>query len=665
MNINIERSYISVVHALYDTCVHTVTDISPSEWAEANVILGKEEPKPGPFTYDNSPYARELVDFLDPNHPGKECAIMKGAQIGVSRGVIMNGIGFIISTEPGNTALMVGHDDLTKDASKKVDDMIDNANIRHLIADQSGKARRTKSGDTDKMKEFAGGYLLIGTSNHKTLRQRSLRYGFIDDFDGMKSSSKEAGDTRSLIAKRFAAFKDKRKTMYISTPELKAGSNIESAYLKGDQRKYHVECPCCNEYIVIEWEIESEVEGVDMAGMTWELDEYGDLIPESVGYVCYKCNGWFNDSTKSDLLKGGKWIPTVKAKDPDVYSYHISSLYAPVYMFGWEYYVREWLEACPVGQPRNEELYKTFRNTVLGLTYEPSATEMKATELQKNVRSYEVGTVPDKFSVEDGNGRIVLLTFACDLNGKVDDARLDYEVVAWAENGQTYSVDHGSIGTFIPKDPGKKKRDKWTYRKGKELSVWPVVEELLKKKWPRDSGGSMFIFASGIDTGYLSEYAYPFVDKSNSLIWSLRGDTKEGTFISKFTDSATFKPSLEKKNLFIVKGNIIKDRLDLWMKLNWEEDQGEAQPDSFMNFPSPSGGKYQYSNYFEHFESEHKVSENDKFLWKKKGPNVQNHLLDCRVYNIAVRDIFLTKIFKEKGIVNGTWADWCNLVLKR
>ena len=75
-------------------------------------------------------------------------------------------------------------------------------------------------------------------------------------------------------------------------------------------------------------------------------------------------------------------------------------------------------------------------------------------------------TIPEKLSVKDGNGQVVLITLASDLNGKMDDARLDYEVVAWTESGANYSIDHGSIGTFIPNQTQRQKdkddREHWT-----------------------------------------------------------------------------------------------------------------------------------------------------------------------------------------------------------
>ena len=58
--------------------------------------------------------------------------------------------------------------------------------------------------------------------------------------------------------------------------------------------------------------------------------------------------------------------------------------------------MNDWIEANPVGQPRKEDLYKTFVNVVLGETYETPAEELSATELQMNIRDYEIGVIPER-----------------------------------------------------------------------------------------------------------------------------------------------------------------------------------------------------------------------------------------------------------------------------
>jgi len=217
---------------------------------------------------------------------------------------------------------LVGHEDLVKDAGNKVDRLINDTGIRHLIKSSAARSRNVKSGDTDNRKDFAGGYLKMGVANHKALRNISMKFGFIDDFESMRSDSKQSGSTAELVEQRFASFGDSMKLFYISTPEKKEGSNIHGVYLKGDQRKYHIPCPCCNELIVIYWEVQSELHDQKKAGITWQLDEAGELIEDSVGYICQKCDEFFTDENKSQwLLEEGfggraKWLPTAKASEP-------------------------------------------------------------------------------------------------------------------------------------------------------------------------------------------------------------------------------------------------------------------------------------------------------------------------------------------------------------
>lgn len=659
-----EFDYTDVLAQILEDARVKISDLKPSEWVEKNRYMTADvSPIPGPFSYDNSPYAREIIDCLANDDPSRKIAIMKGAQIGISTGVIEGAIGWIISESPGNILFLVGHDGLVSDAVSKVDRMIDNSGIRHLIKSTSQRARNTKSGDTDRMKEFPSGYLKLGIANHKELRNISMRYGFIDDFESMKGDTKQSGSTTSMIEQRFAAYAKNMKLMYISTPEIEETSNIYPVYLLGDQRKYHVKCPCCSEEIIFEWEIESEKTPGIMCGMNWKLDEKNKLIRDSVGFICYKCEAFFDDSNKSKLIREGRWIPTAEPQEEGYVSFQISSLYAPTYMFGWADYVQKYLQANPVGGERDEEKHKTFVNLQLGLPYKMKGKSIKANELQKNIRKYEIATIPEKLSIADGNGKIVLITLGCDLNGKEDDARLDYEVVAFSESGATYSIEHGSIGTFVPRDNSGADRERWTYRHGHEKSVWPVLDSILEKKYQVDTGRRMSIFMSGIDTGYQQNHAYQFVDYSTKNVVCLKGDP-EGKRVNVQADLKTYRRSREKPNLYLVESNHTKDLLANYMGLKWDPTWQEKQPANFMNFPTPSGGFYLYTNYFSHYEAEEKVIDRDnKYVWKKINSAVQNHLFDCRLYASVVKDILVDQICKELKIANGTWTDYVEALL--
>lgn len=654
------------LNLLFDSCNVKLSDIKPSEWAEKHrQMTSAESNYRGKFSYNLTPYTREIVDCMMPDHPARIISVMKGAQIGFSTGVIEPAIGWCIAENPCNILFLTGHADLSEEAIAKLDGMIDSCGIRHLIKPTVQRARNSKTGDTNTKKEFAGGSLVSGSAgNHKLLRQRSVKTIFIDDFDAAKGNTKESGSTRKMIEQRAAAYYDEMKLYYISTPEIRP-SNIEQVYLLGDQRKYHVPCPCCGEMIPLLWSAPLE-DSKEMAGITWKTDVNNKLIPKSVGYICQKCGGFFTDKHKYEMNLAGQWYPTCQPSREGHYSYHISALYAPAGMYDWTHYVQDYLEANPPAGNRDEEAHQTFVNLCLGEPYEPSAEEIKANELQKNIRDYEIGNIPEKMSIRDGNGKIVMITLGCDLNGKLDDARLDYEVVAYSENGASYSITHGSIGTFVPREGQNGiDRERWTYQHGMDKSVWKELDKILETVFVTDTGRKMKIFIAGVDCGYQKDYAYQYIDYTNYTVVGLKGkDDKRYTMINK--DAKTFKLSLEKSNLYIVETNLTKDRLAEIMRLKWDETFSEIQPSGFMNFPTPSAGKYLFNNYFSHFEAEHRILDKDRnFRWVKKNDVVQNHLFDCRLYANVVKDILVHNICKSAKIQNGTWADYCDLILKK
>lgn len=651
-----------------------LSDIKPSAWNEKfRVMTSEVSPFPGPFKYNHTPYLREVVDCMSPDHPSKFIAVMKGAQIGFSTGVIEAAIGWIISENPGNILFLTGHADLAEEAmNNKIDQMIDSTGLRPMIRPNVLRAKNMRTGDTNKSKEFPGGSLTAGSAgNHKLLRQRSVRFGFIDDFDAAKKSSKESGSTTRMIQQRFAAYSDKMKLYYISTPELKELSNIEPVFLKGDQRRFFIHCPCCSEAIALYWECDSEGDTDEKAGITWKTDGAGRLVDGSVGYTCQKCLGFFTDQNKYELNLAGFWKPTAEPSEPGYYSYHISSLYAPPGMYDWQYYVKQYLEACPPGGNRDEALYKTFVNLCLGETYSPEGKEIKANELQNNIRKYEIGIIPEKISEQDGNGKIVMITCAADLNGKVDDARIDYEILAWAESGASYSLTHGSIGTFIPREGAKKNkedREHWTYEFYQKNSVWPELNKILDQIFVSDTGKKMKIFITGVDTGHFTSYVYPYIDScaGQRYVIGLKGKDVE-KYVRFEVDTPTFKPAKERSNLFLVEVNKVKDDLADQIRLKWDEGNDDSQPPGYMNYPVPSGGLYLYKNFFSHYEAEKRVvdEKGTSLKWEKKNTNVQNHFFDCRVYNMALRDIQVALICKERKIKNYGWNDYVNVILNR
>ena len=76
---------------------------------------------------------------------------------------------FISTVTPGpnNMMLLVGHDDLIADSTERIDDVIDGAGLREKLRSSAIRARKTRSGDTDKKKEFQDGFLIIAAEKSK------------------------------------------------------------------------------------------------------------------------------------------------------------------------------------------------------------------------------------------------------------------------------------------------------------------------------------------------------------------------------------------------------------------------------------------------------------------------------------------------------------------
>jgi phage terminase large subunit GpA-like protein len=668
------EQFTSQLQSLFEDSVPELSDIMPSDWTEQNMVMGK--PFPGPFRYNRTPYTREIIDCLSPRVAVNKIVVKKGAQIGFSTGVIYPGIGWIIKNSPGNTYLSVGAPNLVEPAMAKVDAMLDATGTRSLISAQSNRKKNSKTGDTNKKKEFPNGYLMVtSANNHKDIRQLDFQYKFLDDLAAIKKKSKESGNTLKKLDTRSAAYADIKKDFLITTPELKLDSNIDEEYELGDKRRYFIPCPCCKEMITIEWETESKKVAGKMAGITWGFKENGQLDKEKVGYICQLCDEFFTDRDKMDWLNKGEWRPTCVPKVETTRSYHISALYAPIGMDGWDKYVADFLQANPDGQPRKEDIWQVFVNECLGESYEPPGISLKSSALAiNNTSDYKIGVVPEKISIAHGNGRAVMITCAADLGGLVaginstyDDVRLDWERKVWMESGSSYSLDHGSIGSFTPAHMGKKDeaREIWSYDLSKPNNVWKEFIKIINTPVEVDgTGNKMGVAITGIDTGFAEHQAFSFIDRCNYNVIGVKGD-KEYKYTMRQDNTPIWKASSARSKLYIIRVGRQKDRLSEILQLRWDKGISANQPPGFMNFPKPVGNMYGLEGFFMHYEAEERKEDKDgNYMWMKKTPTSQNHFFDVANYGLTLKDILMTNVLKEAKIVNGTWTDFCELLLK-
>lgn len=677
----IEEIFLSNIKEIQDRIYdYNPIRLEPSEWIEQTVFLTSAESKyAGFFSYDRSPYSREIVDALSPSSDVEMVAVMKCVQSGFTAGVIVPAIAYTIGQNPCNVIFVSGSDQLVKDTIRdRLDPVIQNSgNLKDLIRPNAIKKSNQRSGDTDTKKEYLGGSLTCLTYKPSKLRQYSAKIILADEFDDAPRTDKTEGSIRTLLEGRTVSFGDSKKLVYISSPTTKGISNIEEVYEMGDKRQWNWCCPHCDTYIPILWRVERP-DGT-FGGIKWELDDDDRLIEESVHYECQNCKGKIEYRQKTQLNLSGQWIPTQKPLRPQYRSYSFNALCIPAGFDNWIKIVNEWLLACPKNQPVNIGLLKAFTNTRLGELWEDRGTSPRMNELMSNVCSYKVGVIPNITCQEDGNGKIALITLSADLAGvmdlvnKVEDVRIDWEILAHTTNGQTYSINHGSIGTFKRSKWRNKKdieedssRERWTFNHGVPNSVWDVFKEIIYTPIIDESGVYREIDATVIDTGHFTKLSYNFIQSiTDRRVFGVKGDKDHDkpSLIDK--NAPIISHSRENKGLlYLLDVNKIKDQLAANMALIKGTDG--TQPNGYMNFPQPEDGKYNLNNYFSHYESEHRVVKSTGgidtgYIWKKKRED--NHFWDVRVYGLAAREIFIAdlKLYEPKW-KDLTWESFCSMI---
>ena len=656
----------------------------PADWIEKNIYIpASTSVRPGLYSFDFTPYMREIVNILHPTDITRIVSIIKDGQSGFTTALVVGGICYIISEIPDSILFTASDLQLAvKTVEERIDPVIRSSNLSHLIRPNVIKRSNNRTGDTSKKKEFAGGTMTsASTHSANTFRMFSAKFIFGDDYDTSPTEIGKEGSPKMVMKTRQNSYGEKAKMFLISTPTVTQTSNTYKEYLLGTQEKWNWPCPYCGTYFPVEWLIKHE-DG-SKSGVIYDLDNEKKLIPESIRYITPCCKGVILEKQKYDLNLLGKWIATVKVPiERNHRSFQKNSIYNPPGFDGWLILVEEWLAANPPGDRQNVLLLKVFYNLRLGLPFADVGETPRVNELMENTRDYVLGVVPDSTCEKDGNGSIIMLTLACDINGIMEkdneDVRLDWEILAHSSSGATYSVDHGSIGTFKRlRDKSKVERendhnrDKYTLNPGMTFSVWPFFEEIITKSYVLESNSSekRLIDITVVDTGFGEKLAMQFIKKlyaENIMIFGVKG-REEADYRKLITDKSPIKRSQEHpKHLYNVEVNQVKDELAQYMKLRMGDDG--SQPSGFMNFPQPANGKYNMKSYFIHYEGERRneIRKNNEvvgYRWEKKNNQSLNHFWDVRIYNLAAPLIYLDIVKQSDPKLRSiTWEEFVLMI---
>lgn len=553
-------------------------NLKPSQWAETNVKIPVGNAVPGFIRFDNAPYQREPLDMLvDPDC--YRITLMWAAQVGKTQ-LALCGQGYHITMRPLSQMMMQpSQSDLQVWLNSKFNPMVDaNPSIRDRLA----KPRGRDGVNNSSMKSYPGGFLMFAWSGSpKTMRGRSAPLIIADEVDGYEGT--DEGHQVALLWQRAATFGDQRKLVEISTPTIKGQSYIEKAFEAGDQRRFWVPCPHCDDHQVLAWE-----------QVTWEGKDQPDAeqYPETARYVCAHCGVLWSDGERKAAIRAGEWRGAKAFKGHA--SYHLNELYSTFRRL--RDIVQSYLDKIATDD------LQTFVNVSLAQTWEETGEQADPDGLMARAEPF-VAPVPA--------GGLVL-TAGVDMQ----QDRLEVEIVAWGHGEESWSVDYHVLwGDPLQGD------------------VWEELEELLSGTWLHESGAQLPILAACVDTGGTggnTQAAYEWLrGKTGRRIFGVKGVAGWGRPIVAAPTRKRSGRNARKVDLFLV--GVDEAKLTVMRRL------AVQQPGpGFCHVPHDRG-----ADWYHQVTAEKLVTRYVKGFpvreWHQTRP--RNEALDCRVYALAALKI--------------------------
>ena len=423
--------------------------LTVSEWADRYRRLSSESSaEPGQWHTDKAPYQREVMDAVT-DADVEKIVLMWSSQVGKTE-IELNIIGYHIHQDPASILVIVPNKDpIAKDWSKdRLAPMIRDSDV---LAEKVSDPKSRDGDNATLHKRFPGGLVVItGANAPADLASRPMRILLCDEVDRFPSSAGSEGDPIALAEKRSITYWN-RKKIYVSTPTVEGASRIHDEYLKGTQEKWSVKCPCCGEYVFL-----------NFYGTKFQHKWISDQVAEvwDVKFQCPECYAEADELTWK--AQPGKWI----AENPQIRgirSFHLNAFYSPWYK--WGEIIKEWMES-----KRDPVKLKVVVNTLFGLPWKEKLDVDDEDKLLDRRETYE-SDLPDG---------VLILTCGVD----TQDDRLEYEIVGWGKEKESWGIEYGII-IGRPDDP----------------ETWQMLDDRLKKKYCFEDGIGLQVSCTCIDSG--------------------------------------------------------------------------------------------------------------------------------------------------------------------
>ena len=560
-------------------------DLTVDQWADKYRILPGTSAEAGPWRTTRTPYLREpMRAFTDPNV--NRIVMVASSQVGKSE-LELNIIGYIIMQDPGSILfIQPAEADGKKFSRQRIAPMIRACKqLREKVADVKSR----DGGNTILQKMFPGGSLTItGSNSAPALASMPIRYVIGDERDRWADSAGTEGDPWELAQARQITFYN-RKSVEVSTPTIKDSSKIEASYYQGTQERWLHRCPYCGEYNEICFET---VKHEHIKTIVNNREQHAVKI---IGHACPDCGHVY---TQNQMRKQpAKWV----ADNPEAIKTGCRSFWLTAFASPWV----TW-ESILLDVYKNEndpEKLKVIYNTKLGKLWEHRDVNQSDEEMLKRLEEYPA-------ELPDG---VLCLTCGVD----TQDDRLEYEVVGWGKNGESWGIKKGYI-MGAPDTP----------------EPWARLDDVIDRRYEFSNGQGLAISLTLIDSGgHFTQTVYERCrERQAKRVFAIKGRGGEGIPIVNPPKRVAIR---DRKRITCWLYSL---GVDAGKAIIYQNIQVQTPGAKYCHFPKGDDRGYDL-NYFNGLISERMVRKRTaggyKMAWEKLPGHRRNEALDCRNYALA------------------------------
>lgn len=499
----------------------------------------------------------------------------------------LNIIGYIIAQDPGSILyIQPSEGDAKKFSRQRIAPMIRACKqLRGKVSDVKSR----DSGNTILQKMFPGGSLtLTGSNSAPALASMPIRYVLGDERDRWADSAGTEGDPWELAQARQITFYN-RKSVEVSTPTIKGSSKIEESFSQGTQERWMHQCPHCGEYNEINFETVAHRVKKEQRGVREVIDVEID------GFACPACGC----ITPQDVMRKqpAKWV----ADNPEAYKSGCRSFWLTAFASPWVEWRSIMLDVYR--NKDNPEKLKVVYNTKLGKLWEHRDVSQTDEELMSRLEEYPA-------ELPDG---VLCLTCGVD----TQDDRLEYEVVGWGKNGESWGIKKGYI-MGAPDFP----------------ATWERLDDVIDRVYKFQNGQALQLGITLVDSGgHFTQTVYEECRKRQvKKVFAIKGRGGEGV------------PIVNPPKRVAIRDN---KRVTCWLyslgvdagkAIIYANVQVQTPGPRYCHFPKGHERGYDI-NFFNGLISERMVRRKTaggyKWVWEKLPGHRRNEALDCRNYALA------------------------------